>query len=314
MYDCIIVGGGPAGMTAAIYAARAGMKTGIIEKLNTLGGAMYKTSRIDNYPGFETGSTGPEITSAMEKQVKEFDIDIINDRVIGLNLNDKVKKVFCIDKEIETKSLILAMGVSQSVEESVLKVPGEKEFAGRGISYCGTCDAPFFRNMHIYVIGNKDEAAEEAIYLSDFGKKVTIITNKEKMNISDYFEKSIKEIDNIEIWNNKKVLEFKGNGILEEFVIEDRNTKEQINIKPDEGDFAMGVFIFAGKPNSTNFIDNIVDLENGSIITDEFMQTNIDGVFAAGDVRKKNLRQIVTATSDGAIAAMNARKYIKNNF
>lgn len=314
MYDCIIVGGGPAGITAAIYAARAGMKTGIIEKLNTLGGAMYKTSRIDNYPGFNIGSTGPEITLAMENQMKEFDIDLINDRVIGLDLNDKVKKIFCINNEIEAKSLILAMGVSQSVEESILKVPGEKEFAGRGISYCGTCDAPFFRNMHIYVIGNRDEAAEEAIYLSDFGKKVTIITNKDKMNISEYFKEELNKIENIEIINNKKVIEFKGFGILEEFTIEDIKTKETNTIKPDDGDFAMGVFIFAGKPNSTNFIENIVELDNGSIVTDEYMKTNIDGVFAAGDVRKKNLRQIVTATNDGAIAAMNARKYVKNNF
>lgn len=314
MYDCAIIGGGPAGITSAIYAARAGLKTVIIEKSNNFGGAMYKTNRIDNYPGFSIGTTGKELTESMLNQMKSFNVTIVKDRVVGVDISEKTKKLICINNNIETKSIIFAMGASKSIDGTILNVEGEEKFLGKGISYCGTCDAPFFKNMHIYVLGNNDEAAEEAIYLSDFGKKITMIINKEKPKISTDLLEDIEKHENIEIIKNKKIIEFRGEHLLEEFEIKDIKTNEITVIKPDEGDFAMGVFIFSGKPNSTNFLENIIELDNGSILVDTNMTTNIDGVFAAGDIIKKNLRQIVTATNDGAIAAMNSRKYIKKEY
>ena len=307
MYDCIIIGAGPAGISAGIYAARASMKTIIIEK-GTPGGLIAKTDEIANYPGVEDVPTGSELIERMIKQAKSFGAEFITDTVINVDLSGTIKVVYGENDTYEGKSVIIATGSNPRL----LNVPGEKEFTGKGIAYCATCDAPFFQDLDIYVVGSGEAAVEEAMYLTKFGRNVTLLVRKDKLSVAKSIEEKALKCEKLSIMWNVEVESFEGSGILGAMNIVNNKTGEKTKIVPKEGDMMFGVFIFVGYiPESTVF-DGKVTTDRNYIVSDETMKTSVEGVFVAGDVRVKELRQVVTAVNDGAIAAINARKYVES--
>lgn len=307
MYDCIIIGAGPAGISAGIYAARASMKTIIIEK-GTPGGLIAKTDEIANYPGVEDVPTGSELIERMIKQAKSFGAEFITDTVVNVDLSGTTKVVYGENDTYEGKSVIIATGSNPRL----LNVPGEKEFTGKGIAYCATCDAPFFQDLDIYVVGSGEAAVEEAMYLTKFGRSVTLLARKDKLSVAKSIEEKALKCDKLSIMWNVEVESFEGSGILGAMNIVNNKTGEKTKIVPKEGDMMFGVFIFVGYiPESTVF-DRKVTTDRNYIVSDETMKTSVEGVFVAGDVRVKELRQVVTAVNDGAIAAINARKYVES--
>lgn len=307
MYDCIIIGAGPAGISAGIYAARASMKTIIIEK-GTPGGLIAKTDEIANYPGVEDVPTGSELIERMIKQAKSFGAKFITDTVINVDLSGTIKVVYGENDTYEGKSVIIATGSNPRL----LNVPGEKEFTGKGIAYCATCDAPFFQDLDIYVVGSGEAAVEEAMYLTKFGRSVTLLVRKDKLSVAKSIEEKALKCEKLSIMWNVEVESFEGSGILGAMNIVNNKTGEKTKIVPKEGDMMFGVFIFVGYiPESTVF-DGKVTTDRNYIVSDETMKTSVEGVFVAGDVRVKELRQVVTAVNDGAIAAINARKYVES--
>ncbi|MFT4444708.1 NAD(P)/FAD-dependent oxidoreductase [Parvimonas sp. G1967] len=307
MYDCIIIGAGPAGISAGIYAARASMKTIIIEK-GTPGGLIAKTDEIANYPGAEDVPTGSELIERMVKQAKSFGAEFITDTVINVDFSGTTKMVYGENKTYEGKSVIIATGSNPRL----LNVPGEKEFTGKGIAYCATCDAPFFQDLDIYVVGAGEAAVEEAMYLTKFGRTVTLLVRKDKLSVAKSIEEKALKCEKLNIMWNVEVESFEGTGLLGAMNIVNNKTGEKTKIVPREGDMIFGVFIFVGYiPESTIFSGKI-DTDRNYIISDETMKTSVEGVFVAGDVRVKELRQVVTAVNDGAIAAINARKYVES--
>lgn len=307
MYDCIIIGAGPAGISAGIYAARASMKTIIIEK-GTPGGLIAKTDEIANYPGVEDVPTGSELIERMIKQAKSFGAEFITDTVVNVDLSGTTKVVYGENDTYEGKSVIIATGSNPRL----LNVPGEKEFTGKGIAYCATCDAPFFQDLDIYVVGSGEAAVEEAMYLTKFGRSVTLLVRKDKLSVAKSIEEKAFKCEKLSIMWNVEVESFEGSGILGAMNIVNNKTGEKTKIVPKEGDMMFGVFIFVGYiPESTVF-DGKVTTDRNYIVSDETMKTSVEGVFVAGDVRVKELRQVVTAVNDGAIAAINARKYVES--
>lgn len=307
MYDCIIIGAGPAGISAGIYAARASMKTIIIEK-GTPGGLIAKTDEIANYPGVEDVPTGLELIERMIKQAKSFGAKFITDTVVNVDLSGTTKVVYGESDTYEGKSVIIATGSNPRL----LNVPGEKEFTGKGIAYCATCDAPFFQDLDIYVVGSGEAAVEEAMYLTKFGRSVTLLVRKDKLSVAKSIEEKALKCEKLNIMWNVEVESFEGTGLLGAMNIVNNKTGEKTKIVPREGDMIFGVFIFVGYiPESTIFSGKI-DTDRNYIVSDETMKTSVEGVFVAGDVRVKELRQVVTAVNDGAIAAINARKYVES--
>ncbi|WP_029948980.1 NAD(P)/FAD-dependent oxidoreductase [Parvimonas micra] len=307
MYDCIIIGAGPAGISAGIYAARASMKTIIIEK-GTPGGLIAKTDEIANYPGVEDVPTGSELIERMIKQAKSFGAEFITDTVVNVDLSGTTKVVYGESDTYEGRSVIIATGSNPRL----LNVPGEKEFTGKGIAYCATCDAPFFQDLDIYVVGSGEAAVEEAMYLTKFGRSVTLLVRKDKLSVAKSIEEKALKCEKLSIMWNVEVESFEGSGILGAMNIVNNKTGEKTKIVPKEGDMMFGVFIFVGYiPESTVF-DGKVTTDRNYIVSDETMKTSVEGVFVAGDVRVKELRQVVTAVNDGAIAAINARKYVES--
>lgn len=295
----LIIGAGPAGLTAAIYASRAGLKTVIIEKLIP-GGQAATTSVIENYPGFSEPVSGPELMERMRKQAENLGVEFITDEIMScgqgeaISLNGK-------EKSYQASSVIIATGAANKK----LGVPGEKEFTGRGVSYCATCDGPLFKNKDIAVIGGGNRAVEEAIYLTGFTKSVTIIHRRDRLRAQEVLVKRAKENPKIKFLLSSIITGITGRDGVEKIKVKDLKKEEEKYI-PCEG-----VFIFAGISPNSEFIKDLISVdESGYIITDEEMAASAEGIFAAGDVRRKNLRQIVTACGDGAIAAMSAFKYI----
>ena len=303
MYDVIIIGGGPAGMSAAIYAARARLKTLIIEKAGC-GGQIAITDHLENYPGFETGINGFELAVKMQTQATTFGSEITYGEVLSIDVSNKLKKVILQDKEYETKTIIIASGANFKK----LNVSGEQEFIGKGVSYCATCDGPFFRNKEIAVVGGGDSALQEALYLTKFATKVNLIHRRNEFRATKILQEKVLANEKINIILDSVVEEINGTQMLESLKV--KNVKDG-NIK----NLAVsGVFLFVGWQPNTKFLESSnIKLENGYIITNENMETNLDGVFACGDVRKKQLRQVVTAAGDGAISAISAQHYIENN-
>lgn len=311
MYDVIIIGGGPAGLAAGLYASRAKLNTIIVER-EKAGGQIVITDEVENYPGSVENASGPSLIKRMRDQVDNFGAEFVLDRVEKLELDGKVKKVIGKDNTYEGKTVIVATGATPRK----IGCPGEAEFTGRGVSYCATCDANFFQDMEVYVVGGGDSAFEEAMYLSKFARKVTIIYRKsfEEARAAESIKEKAKKNLKIEYIWNAEVVEVKGDGILTSIIIEDTNTKERREIEADENDGTFGLFVFVGYQPKSDLVTDILNLDKGYIVTDENMHTNIPGVFAAGDIRKKELRQVVTATADGAIAATQAEKYINEHF
>lgn len=307
MYDCIIIGAGPAGISAGIYAARASMKTIIIEK-GIPGGLIAKTDEIANYPGVEDVPTGSELIERMIKQAKSFGAEFITDTVVNVDLSGTTKVVYGENDIYEGKSIIIATGSNPRL----LNVPGEKEFTGKGIAYCATCDAPFFQDLDIYVVGSGEAAVEEAIYLTKFGRSVTLLVRKDKLSVAKSIEEKALKCEKLKIMWNVEVESFEGTSLLGAMNIVNNKTGEKTKIVPREGDMIFGVFIFVGYIPESSLIEGKIETDRNYIVSDETMRTSVEGVFVAGDVRVKELRQVVTAVNDGAIAAINARKYVES--
>jgi thioredoxin reductase (NADPH) len=304
LYDVAIIGSGPAGLTAGIYAGRARLKTLIIEKQQA-GGQIVQTEEVENYPGALEGDTGPAIIDRMVAQTKKFGVEKVSDEITEVQLVGKTKILKAKGGEYRAKSVIIATGA----EPRFLGCPGEKEFIGKGVSYCATCDGAFFEGLDIFVIGGGDTAVEEAMFLTKFGRKVYVVHRRDELRAAKSIQEKAFKNEKIEFIWDSVVEEIKGDGLVNEIVLKNKKTGELTNYKAEDG--MLGVFIFVGyTPITKLFVDNL-ELDRGYIETDENMKTKIPGVFAAGDVRVKDLRQVVTATADGAIAAVQAEKYLE---
>jgi len=304
LYDIAIIGSGPAGLTAGIYAGRARLKTIIIEK-EQAGGQIVQTEEVENYPGALEGDTGPDIVNRMVEQTKKFGVEKVSAEITDVELDGNIKILKSKDGEYRAKSIIIATGA----EPRFLGCPGEKEFIGKGVSYCATCDGAFFEDLEIYVIGGGDTAVEEAIFLTKFARKVYVVHRRNELRAAKSIQEKAFENKKIEFIWDSTVEEIKGDGIVNGIVLKNKKTGEIQDIKAQ--DSMMGVFIFVGYKPITKLFEGKLEMERGYIKTDEDMKTSISGVYAAGDARVKNLRQVVTATADGAIAAVHAEKYLE---
>ncbi len=293
IYDVIIIGGGPAGLTAGIYASRAGKKTLIIENY-AIGGQASLTHEIENYSGIKKIS-GFELTENMRSQAESFGAEFIYDNIIELSLEKEIKKIKTEYSGLfKANSVILAMGA----KAKPLGVEGEKKLIGKGISYCATCDGNFFKDKIVGVVGGGDTALTDAIYLEKLAKKVYIIHRRDEYRGTESLVNKIKKSQKIEEVLDSVITRLNGEP-LEAIEVMDKKTEKSMTISLD------GLFVAVGLEPQTQLIKDIITLKNGYIVTDEYMKTNIDGVYAAGDLREKPLRQVITACSDGAIAANN---------
>lgn len=307
IYDVIIIGSGPAGLSAGLYAGRAKMKALMIEK-GQHGGQIMSTNSIENYPGSLAEESGESLTARMVEQCKTFGLEMVQDTVLKVQLDDVIKTVECENETYETKTIIIATGTNTKNIGCI----GEEEFVGRGISYCATCDAAFFSGLPVYVIGGGDSAIEEAIYLTKFAREVTVIHRREGFRANKASLDKARQNPNIKWLLNRKVVEIKGDGLVESIVLEDvrDGSREEIHASQEDGTF--GIFAFIGLVPQTELFKGLLEMdEQGYIISDDKMQTSVEGVFVAGDCRQKLLRQVVTAVSDGAIATVAAEKYIE---
>ena len=305
IYDLVIIGSGPAGLAAGLYAARARLSTLIIEK-DAAGGQIATTDEVANYPGSIENATGPSLVQRMVDQAESFGAKIVSDTIESVDFSGEVKTLKGQKEEYQAKTVIIATGAVPRP----IGCPGERELVGRGVSYCATCDAAFFEDLEVYVMGGGDTAVEEAMYLTKFARKVTIIHRRDELRAAKSIQEKAFKNDKVAFIWDSVISELKGDGLLESITIKNLKTGEEKEIFADEEDGTFGVFPFIGYLPATKLFDGIIDIENGYIKTDENMKTNVEGVFAAGDVRVKSLRQVVTATADGAIAAVQAEKYI----
>lgn len=243
----------------------------------------------------------------MIKQCEKFGAEFIKDKVLDIELNKEIKTIKCKNNTYKTKSVIIATGC----KHKNLNVDREDEFLGRGLSYCAICDGHLFEDLHVYVAGGGESAVKESLYLSKFAKKVTILSKYDELKCSGYIEEKCREKDNIEIINNVKIIELLGRDVLNGIKVKNLKTNEESVFIADEDDEIIGLFVFVGLKSQTDLFKGLLNLdEKGYIKTDENMKTNIDGVYAIGDCRSKDLRQVITACNDGAIAAINVEKYI----
>lgn len=301
VYDVIIIGAGPAGMTAAVYTSRANMSTLMVER-GIPGGQMASTEEIENYPGYES-ILGPDLSNKMFEHARKFGTEYAYGDIKGIRVEDPYKIVLAGDKEYKGKSVIIATGA----EHRLLGAPGEKELTGRGVSYCAVCDGAFFRDKNLIVVGGGDSAVEEGIYLTRFAKKVTIVHRRDELRAQKILQKRAFENEKVDFIWNSVVKEIAGTDKVEKLILQNRETGEESEVNAD------GVFIYVGMdPLSVPFRDLGITNESGYILTNEKMNTTIPGIFAAGDVREKVLRQVVTATGDGAEAAMAAQNFVED--
>ena len=301
-YDLIIAGGGPAGLTAGLYAARGMLRTLLLEKM-TPGGQAATTFLIENYPGFPEGISGPDLAQAMETQAKKFGLAVTYGEVKKISSQEPLWEVEYEDRKLLAKAVIVASGV----EPKKLGVPGEETLRGRGVSYCATCDGPFFKDQEIGVVGGGDSAVEEALYLTRFSAKVYLIHRRNALRAEKIIQERTFQNPKIEILWDTVVTRVLGDSGVDGLELQNVKTKALRTLK------VGGVFFYVGWLSNTAFLKGIVNLdEQGYVVTDDRMATSAPGVFAAGDVRKKLLRQIATAVGDGATAAFAAEHYIES--
>jgi len=300
IYDVTIIGGGPAGLAAGIYASRAALKTVLVEKGMT-GGLAATTEMIENYPGFANGVGGPELVVQMDAQARRFGLHTISANASSFQHINNMYKVITDDGDFLSKTIIIATGA----EPQKLNVPGEQEFHGRGVSYCATCDGAFFKNKTVAVIGGGDSAIEEAIFLTKFAEKVLIVHRRGELRATKILQQRAMNNDKISFFWHSIVEQIKGDTLVKEIVLKNVADKQISSVAVD------GVFVYVGTSPVSSFARELVKLdEREYILADDDMKTSAPGIFAAGDVRKKSLRQVVTAVADGAIAAVSAEKYI----
>ncbi|HGO5802265.1 TPA: thioredoxin-disulfide reductase [Streptococcus equi subsp. zooepidemicus] len=302
MYDTLIIGSGPAGMTAALYAARSNLRVGILEQ-GAPGGQMNNTSDIENYPGYDHIS-GPELSLKMYEPLEKFKVENIYGIVQRVEDCGDYKRVYIEDTHYDTKTVIVATGA----KHRLLGVAGEEEYTSRGVSYCAVCDGAFFRNQELLVVGGGDSAVEEAIYLTQFAKKVTIVHRRDQLRAQKILQERAFANEKLDFIWDSVVREIQGNDIkVSNVVIENVKTGQVTN-----HDFG-GVFIYVGLIPVTQMVSELgITNQEGWIVTDDQMKTSIPGIFAVGDVRQKQLRQITTAVGDGAIAGQGVYHYIEN--
>jgi len=300
-HEAVIIGGGPAGLTAGLYLMRAGIEALLLEKA-ILGGAVINTWQIENYPGFPEGISGKDLMDKFSAQAKAFGLKIKEfANVEKVSLKDGLFNVKTEKNIFESKGIIIATG-TQSIK---LGIPGEDKFLGRGISFCATCDGMFFKDLHVAVIGGGDAAIEEGLSLANIVKKVYVIHRRDTLRAQKILQERAFKNSKMEFLFNKRPVEFKGKDFIEYIVLEDTRDYHRIELKID------GVFIYAGSRPDVAFLGDLVDKdEEGFIITDENLATKTRGLFAAGDVRKKRLRQVSTAVGDGALAAYELERYL----
>ena len=309
VYDVIILGGGPAGLTAGLYAGRSRLSTLIIEKGQD-GGQIAITDEIENYPGqMVEGESGPSLIARMTEQAKKFGAERCSDVIKSVDLSGDVKKLVGAKGEYEAKCVIIATGAFPKP----IGCENEGKFTGKGISFCATCDAAFFEDFEVYVVGGGDSAVEEAMYLTKFARKVTIIHRRNELRAAKSIQEKAFANPKIAFMWDSVVVKVDGDELLSSMTVKNTKTGELTEVKADEEDGLFGLFGFIGYNPNSQLFDGMLDMENGYIKTDDNMHTNIPGVFAAGDIRVKSLRQVVTAAADGAIAAMQAEHYVSNH-
>ena len=304
-YDIVIIGAGPVGLAAGLYAGRARMSTLIIEKEKD-GGQIVQTAEIENYPGGLLEDSGPSLVARFSAQAEKFGCEKVLDTVQEVELDGPVKKIVCNKETYEAKAVIIASGASPSH----IGCPGEAEFTGKGVSYCATCDAAFFEDFEVYVVGGGDAAVEEAMYLTKFARKVTIIHRRDELRAAKSIQEKAFKNEKLAFMWNSVIKEIRGEGLVNSMIVENTKTGEQTEIVADEEDGIFGIFVFIGFKPATAVFEGKVNMEKGYIVTDQEMRTNVPGVYAAGDCRVKDLRQVITAASDGAITAWQAARYI----
>ncbi len=301
-YDVIIVGGGPAGLSAAIYGARGNLSTAVFEK-SLIGGQINVTYEVENYPGIPEVLSGFELSDRIKQQADKFGPEFVDEEIIKIDFESKdgFKKVYTEDDEYLARTIIIATGA----QPRYLNCPGEKEFTGKGVSYCATCDGALYRDKIVAVIGGGDSAVEEGMFLTKFAKKVYVIHRRDELRaVKSIQERGFKN-NKIEFILDTTVEEIQGDNFVNNLVLKNKIDGKISNLAVD------GIFIYVGiLPNNQLLKENINLDQSGFVITNEIMETNIKGVYAVGDLRNTPLRQVITACSDGAIAAFYAEKYI----
>ena len=302
-YDVVIIGAGPAGYTAGIYSARAGHDTLILSGILP-GGQLVNTTEVENYPGFEKGIMGPDLMIEMRKQTERMNAKIIDDEVTKVDFEKKPFKVFTSSKEFEGKAVIIATGANPRK----LGLDGEQTFAGKGVSYCATCDGPFFRNQELVVVGGGDSAMEESTFLTKFASKIHLVHRREGLRASQVMQDRAKNNSKIEFHWNSEVEEINGNGKVQNVILKNNKTNEKTTLK------VGGVFVAIGHEPNTKMFKGKVDLDDqGYVVLKNHTETSVKGVFAAGDVHDRTYRQAVTAAGFGCMAAIDVDKYLEEN-
>jgi thioredoxin reductase (NADPH) len=299
-YDAVVIGGGPAGMTAALYLLRAGVKTAMIEKLSP-GGQVLMTSEIENYPGFPTGLQGWELADKFTAHLEEYPLDRISDEVRDIEFGDPIHTIKVGDEDVQAKAIILATGSRYRK----LGIPGEERLLGRGVSYCALCDGNFFRERDVAVIGGGNSALEEALYLARLVNKVYLIHRRDEFRGLACYQDKCFTHEKIKVIRSTVVDEIQGEEDVETLALRQIDTGETSELKVD------GTFIFVGFEPIMDFVPDVVEKDRNGVITDVEMVTNIPGVFAAGDIRSKMCRQVASAVGDGATAANSAFTYLE---
>jgi thioredoxin reductase (NADPH) len=301
-YDVIIIGGGPAGLTAGLYTSRAKLRTLLVERM-LMGGQVMTTTKVENYPGFPGGIDGPDLMVRFQEHCQEFGLEVSYGEAENILDKGEVKIVVVDGEELTTRSIIVTTGA----EPRKLGIPGEQEFIGRGVSYCATCDGAFFRDVPVAIAGGGDTAAEEALFLTRFASKVTLIHRRDKLRATPILQERLTANAKIEVLWNTEVDRVEGdNSGAKALELRDAVTGKKRSLPVE------GLFVAIGVTPKAHFLAEILDLDpDGYILTDPECRTSMPGVFAAGDVRKKILKQIATAVGDGAVAAIMAEKYLE---
>jgi thioredoxin reductase (NADPH) len=302
LFDVLIIGGGPAGLTAGLYAGRARLRAGLIERLMP-GGQVASTEFIENYPGFAEGIAGTDLMMAMEKQARKFGLEISSGTIEQIDLQASPKTVVASGKTYQSKTVIISTGT----DHKLLNVPGEKEFKGRGVSYCATCDGPFFKDKDIVVVGGGSSGIQESLYLTRFVNRINLVEYLNHLNAEKILQNRAMNNPKFTFHLNHEVLAINGTQKVESVTVKNRATQKSLEIP------AAGVFIWVGMNPNIAFLKNQLELNRwGFIKAGEDCRTRIPGVFAVGDVREKEIRQITTAVADGTIAAEGALKFIES--
>lgn len=306
VYDVVIIGAGPAGLSAGLYAGRSRLTTLLIEKEKD-GGQIVITSEVENYPGCLGEESGSSLVARMTRQTEAFGVQRAWDTIVKVDFSGDVKVLQGKKGEYYGRTVIIATGAYPRS----IGCEGERELIGKGVSYCATCDGNFFEDMDIYVVGGGDTAVEEAVYLTKFGRKVTIIHRRDQLRAAKSIQEKALRNPKIHFMWDTVITKLKGDGLLEAMIVKNVKTGEELEIQAPEEDGTFGVFGFIGFLPQSAVFEGTIAIQDGYIPTNENMETNIPGVFAAGDIRVKQFRQVVTAAADGAIAAMMAEKYLE---